>query len=117
MQKQNHKPRNVRRLNEQNKFTNVESQFQHLLSKPRRASVICSKRQAKRTALWRPGADLREVDCGDHLPLKPSEVILFAMALQKSENSNRDINPFCCPLFCLGLVVKILHLLTVTKSL
>jgi len=37
MHKQNHKPRNFRRLNKQSKFTKAESQFQHLVSKLRRA--------------------------------------------------------------------------------
>jgi len=37
MHKQNHKPRNFRRLNKQSKFTKAESQFQQLVSKLRGA--------------------------------------------------------------------------------
>jgi len=37
---------------------------------------------------------------------KPTEVTLLTMILYKSENSIRDIKPFCRPLFCHSHVVK-----------
>jgi len=39
-------------------------------------------------------------------PLKPRKATFFAMILYNSENSNRDIRPFCRPLFCHSSVVK-----------
>jgi len=39
-------------------------------------------------------------DWGDRPPLKPTKVTLFTMILYNSENSIRDIRPFCHPLFC-----------------
>jgi len=39
-------------------------------------------------------------------PLKPTKVILLAMIVYNSENSIRDLRPFCHPLFCRSSVVK-----------
>jgi len=38
--------------------------------------------------------------------LKLTKVTLFTMIFYNSENSIRDIRPFCCPLFCNSSVVK-----------
>jgi len=39
-------------------------------------------------------------------PLKPTKVTLFTMILYNTENSIRDIRPFCRPLFCHSSVAK-----------
>jgi len=39
-------------------------------------------------------------------PLKPMKVTSFTMILHNSENSIRDIRPFCRQLFCHSSVVK-----------
>jgi len=39
-------------------------------------------------------------------PLKPTKVTLSTMILYNSENSIRDIKPFCSPLICHSSVVK-----------
>ena len=38
--------------------------------------------------------------------LKPTKVTLLTMILYNSDNSIRDIGPFCRPLFCHSSVVK-----------
>ena len=44
-------------------------------------------------------------------PLKLAEVTLFTMILYNSENSIRDIRPFCRPLICHNSVMcSLLHL-------
>jgi len=43
---------------------------------------------------------------GRSLPLKPTKVTFFTMILCNSENSVRDIRPFCRQLFCHRSVVK-----------
>jgi len=39
-------------------------------------------------------------------PLKPTKVTFFTMILNNSENSIRDVRPFCRPLFSHSSVVK-----------
>jgi len=39
-------------------------------------------------------------------PLKPTEATSFTIILYNSENSTRDIRPFCLPSFCHSSVVK-----------
>jgi len=46
--------------------------------------------------------------------LKPTQVTLFTMILYNLENSNRDIESFCRPLFC---YISILHLSYSSESI
>jgi len=43
---------------------------------------------------------------GDRPALRPAKVTLFTMILYNSENSIRDIKPFCHPMFGHSIVVK-----------
>ena len=45
-------------------------------------------------------------EIGAIAPLKPTKVTLFTITFYNSENSIRDIKPFCRPLFCHSSVVK-----------
>jgi len=39
-------------------------------------------------------------------PIQPANITLFTMFFYNSENSIRDIRPFCRPLFCHSIVVN-----------
>jgi len=56
-----------------------------------------------------PGADPRKVDWGDPR-VKPTTVDLLTMILYNSENSVRDLRPFCRLLFVKAVLWCILHL-------
>ena len=61
-----------------------------------------------------PGEDPGGGRLGPSSPQKPIKVISFTMIFFNSENSIRDVRPFCCALFCHSSVVKhtssLLHL-------
>jgi len=62
-----------------------------------------------------PGADLVGA-IGAIAPLKPKKATSFTMILYNSENSIRDIRPFCRPFFCHSSVVMYISSLLQKQS-
>jgi len=55
----------------------------------------------------RPEANPERGDWSNRSPLKPTKVSLFTILLYNSENSIRDIRPFCRPLFCHNMCCEV----------